>query len=463
MSDLGGLAELLTPAGMQLVDSLPAYSDTDSLSLGARLRAEGHSPALVAEALTQSRLRAAATEKFGPFAARMLFTQTGLEQATRLSIAAHHAARFRDAGAECVADLGCGLGGDTIAKAGLGLRVIGVDTDPTTVALATVNTSIFDSVSIELGRAEDFDLSRVDAAWFDPARRDGHGRIHDPEKACPPLSVIVQAARELGGASGGAGANGFGASGSAAAGSEEGDFGPVGAKLAPAINHADLVPGTETQWVSWNGQVLEACAWFGPLARTFPGLDAVVPRSALVIERDSTETAGETGAVRKAKTAGASGATGAARAVVLDPHVDPAVDDDAVRTPAVGDLADYVVEPDGAVIRAGLLGTYARQIGAHTIDPTIAYLSSTRVPNDGVAPLGRAFQVEEVLPLHTKKIAQYLKARGVGILEVKKRGVDVDPARLRTQLRLEKKAAGRATLIATRLGGQRVAIVAQPV
>lgn len=415
-SNFGALFELLTPQGIELLDSLPEYSEGASLALGERLRKAGHSPALVTEALTQSRLRQRAAEKFGPFAQRMLFTAHGLEQSTRLAVAAHHAGRFRDAGVEMVADLGCGLGGDTIAKAGLGLSVIGVDADPVTVALATVNTSLFDGVSIEHGRAEDFDLARVEGAWFDPARRDERARIHDPEEAMPPLSFIVEAARRLG---------------------------AVGAKLAPAIAHDDLIPGTETQWVSWRGQVLEACAWFGPLARRFPeghkAAGAVVPRSALIIGQRPN---------------------GSGHTVVLDPDT---ANDDAVRNPPVGELGRFLVEPDGAIIRAGLLGTFARRIGAHTIDPTIAYLS-TDAEDDvlDLAPYGKAFEVQEVLPFHTKKIAAYLKQRGIGTLEVKKRGADVDPAVLRKQLKLNKKDGGSATLIVTRAGGERVAVVSRP-
>ncbi len=422
----GALAELLTPDGMRLLDSLPEYSEAQSLSLGEKLRNEGHSPALVSEALTQSRLRVKAREKFGPFAERMLFTAHGLEQSTRLSIAAHHAARFRDAEIHTVADLGCGLGGDTIAKAGLGLTVIGVDADPRTVALATVNTSLFESVTIEHGTAEEFDLSRVQGAWFDPARRDGRGRVHDPEEAMPPLSVIVKAARTLGAQQTSA--------------TDSHGFGAVGAKLAPAIDHEHLVPGTETQWISWHGQVLEACAWFGPLTRRSAGeISGVVPRSALLI---------------------GSRADGTPHTTVLDPDTD---DDDALRYPDVDELGSIIMEPDGAIIRAGLLGTVARRLGAHTIDPTIAYLSSSGNPETTAAsPLVRAFRVDDVLPMHTKKIAAYMKQRSIGTLEIKKRGVDIDPARLRTQLKLDKKASNAATLIVTRVAGERVAIVATP-
>ncbi|ERK70965.1 hypothetical protein N136_02679, partial [Leifsonia aquatica ATCC 14665] len=102
--------ELLSSEGLRLLDSLPPYrTEKDVLRLVTDLRKQGHSPGLVAAVLTQSKLRRKAVAKFGDFASRMLFTEAGLEQATRLSVAARHAGRFRTAGIRRVADLGCGI------------------------------------------------------------------------------------------------------------------------------------------------------------------------------------------------------------------------------------------------------------------------------------------------------------------------------------------------------------------
>ena len=131
------VALLLTPEGWELLSSLPPYDPSEALSLGRSLREEGHSPALVAAALTQQRLRERAAAKFGPFAQQMLFTADGLEQATRLTVSAHHAARYAAAGVTKVADLGCGIGGDAVALAGLDLPVLAVDRDEAAAALAT--------------------------------------------------------------------------------------------------------------------------------------------------------------------------------------------------------------------------------------------------------------------------------------------------------------------------------------
>src|SRR5690606_2899837 len=104
--DSAELTHLLTPEGLRLLDSLPPYdSKGDVVRMVSELRGAGHPPALVAAVLTQARLRHRALAKFGPFAERMLFTEAGLEQATRLSVAARHAERFRTAGVTRVADL----------------------------------------------------------------------------------------------------------------------------------------------------------------------------------------------------------------------------------------------------------------------------------------------------------------------------------------------------------------------
>src|SRR5215217_4003599 len=123
------IADILTPEGWELVNSLGPYAEADSLRLTERLRKAGHSPDAVAAALTQSRLRAKAAAKFGPFAEHMVFTSAGLEQATRLSVAARHAQRFVDAGLVTVADLGCGLGADSMALATLDRQVTAVELD----------------------------------------------------------------------------------------------------------------------------------------------------------------------------------------------------------------------------------------------------------------------------------------------------------------------------------------------
>ena len=194
---------------------------------------------------------------------------------------------------------------------------------------------------------------------------------------------------------------------------------PVGVKLGPGIDR-DLIPqGCEAQWVSVGGDVVELGVWFGSLAR--PG----VGRSALVLGADGP-------------------------AELTAPHDSEDAD--------TGDVAEYVLEPDGAVIRARLIGDLARSLGAHMLDQHIAYLST----DEPIAtPFASCFRVIEQLPFDEKTIKKALAARGIGVLEIKKRGVDVDPAVLRTRLAL--KGPESATLIVTRLGEKRIALLAERV
>ena len=398
---------VLHPGGLDLLDSLPPYEEKDVLRRSAALREAGHAPELVSAVMTQSRLRARAQEKFGEFAQTMLFTPDGLEQATRLPIAALHARRFQRAGISSVADLGCGIGGDSMAMAGLGIDVHAVDRDPVAVAVATVNLRPFPTASAHLGTAEEHDPALAQGIWMDPARRapsrGGSRRLHDPEDYSPPVSAVLELARRLGDGDG---------------------YGPLGAKLGPAVDREALPAETEVQWLSWHGQVLEATMWCGPLAAEGVG------SSALLIDRD--------GAHRLERSA-----------------VDPAGPVD----PEPGALEAHLYEPDGALLRARLLGRLAGDLEAHTLDPTIAYLTSARKI---ATPFARGYAVRDVMPFGIKRLTSYLREHRIGVLEIKKRGTAVEPEALRRKLRPRRFGDGSATLILTRIAGEQSVIIASP-
>ncbi|WP_399544330.1 THUMP-like domain-containing protein [uncultured Actinomyces sp.] len=427
------LAPLLTPAGWALLATLPPYRQDEALALGERLRAQGHSPDLVAAALTQQRLRARAAAKFGPFASTMLFTPDGLEQATRLAVAAHHAARYQRAGTTRVADLGCGIGGDALALAGLGLGVLAVERDETTAALATVNLMRFPEVTVRCADAREVDLvaEGVDGVFADPARRSGGRRLTDPEQWSPPLSTVL-AWRE--------------------------QVPALGVKAAPGIDHALLPADAHVQWVSVDGGVLEADIWCGPLALEGPGRSALVLRSA----PDATSGAGASGDGPDSDAGAGSAAAGTTTSpdAVARPAVarlsDPECTDPTappLQLPPIAgqeELGEYVLEPDGAAIRAGLVAHLASRAGATPLAPRIAYLTGPRLPGADLAPFLRAWRVREVLPLHLKALRVRVREQGIGRLEIHRRGVDVSPDALRASLHL----AGQAgeTWLLTRMG-----------
>ena len=396
------ISPLLTVEGWELLSSLGPYRESDSLKLNESLRKAGHSPELVAAALTQARLRAKAEAKFGEFAHQMLFTQAGLEQATRLSIAALHAQRFTAAGITSVADLGCGLGADSLAMASLDIKVTAVEMDEVTTACATINLMPFPHATVVCGRAEDVSLAGVEGVWLDPARRttstSGTTRLFDPEAFSPPLSFVESLAdRGL----------------------------AVGVKMGPGIPH-EVIPNTaEAQWISLNGDVMEAGLYFNQLAR--PG----VCRSALVI--------------------GKNGSAELTSAVKFDP---------AGQNVEIGPISAYLYEPDGAVIRAGLVADLARSMDAHLLDEHIAYLSSDTPLN---TPFARRYKVLEVKPFNVKALKAWVKAKRIGVLDIKKRGVSVTPEELRRQLLTGSgKGPHKATLVLTRIGDDRVAVVVEP-
>lgn len=390
------LTALLTPDGLRLLDALPPVESADDVARTvSRLRKDGHSPDLVSAVVTQSRLRARGEAKFGPFAQRMLFTRAGLEQATRLAIAARHAARFRDAGLGRVADLGCGIGGDALGLAALGIAVTAVDADEVTAAIAAYNLAPFgDAASVRHGTAESADLSEIDAVWLDPARRTaGHTETTRtrPEDWSPSLDWAFDLARRM----------------------------PAGIKLGPGLDR-DLIPGEfEAQWVSADGSTVELVLWSGALARDG------VRRAALVIRGDEAHE--------------------------LTAPADTA--DEPAR-----ELGAYLHEPDGAVIRARLIGEVARSLEAGMLDEHIAYLTSDAALT---SPFVSSFRVRETLPAKVPAINTALRDHGIGRLEIKKRGVDVDPAQFRRKLQLRGDA--EATLFLTRVGTRRIAVLADRV
>ncbi|MEO6943824.1 MAG: SAM-dependent methyltransferase [Lacisediminihabitans sp.] len=415
------LVELLSADGLRLLDSLPPYeSTTDVLRSVSELRRAGHSPGLVAAVLSQSKMRARASAKFGPFAERMLFTEAGLEQATRLRVAALHAGRFHAAGLSHIADLGCGIGADAMAMAALEINVTAVEIDEVTAAIASYNLAPWTNVSVVNADAVSFDLgwppshstgshgaasvrldpegataSGIDGVWLDPARRAaGHqhrSRLTDPADFSPSLDFAFGLGKRL----------------------------PTGVKLGPGIDR-DLIPvGAEAQWVSVNHEVVELGVWFGTVAR--PG----IRRAALVL--------GDHGSAE----------------ITAD------ADSEDVE---VGPLGEYLYEPDGAVIRARLIGELGHRIGASMASEGIAYLTSDTAVE---TPFASCFRILETFPFDEKLLRRELSARKIGSLEIKKRGVDVDPARLRTKLSL--KGGESATLIVTRVAGKHVALLADRV
>jgi hypothetical protein len=406
--DLASLALLVHGEGWELLASLPPYDAAGELALQTRLRSAGYAPELVAAALTQSRLRARAREKFGAFAEGMLFTPDGLEQATRLQVAARHAARYLRAEIRLVHDLGCGIGADAMAFAGLDLGVRAVESDPVTAVVAGVNLRHWPQAVVTHGLAQEATLPSGEATrhtglWLDPSRRtrgpaDITGRsrrVFSLEGMSPSWAEVLRYAAAVP---------------------------ATGAKLAPAFPHQAIPAGAEAQWVSWQGDVVECALWWGPLVGT-PGRTATVLRPA-----------GHVVSLTEEDAAGAGPALA-----------------------ATARLGRLLYEPDRAVLRAGLTGALVRGVDGAELSPGVGYVTSDRAVE---LPWAHRYQVQAALPWNVKTVRGWLRDRHVGRLTIKKRGVSLDPDVVRRQLRLH--GDEEATLVLTRVAGQPHALVVQP-
>jgi SAM-dependent methyltransferase len=236
------LAALRSQAGEDALARAGELVDQEPLAAAIALRAGGVEPALAATALTQARLRRQAVAKFGTDAERMLFTRSGLEQATRSVVASRRAARLAVAGVRTLADLGCGIGADTIAAARAGIQVYAVESDPATATIARANLAALGfgaAATVECGRAEAADLSGVDAVFCDPSRRSAGRRVFDPTEFSPPWEFLTTL---------------------------PGRVPRTVLKLAPGLDHSLIPAGAEAQWTSVAGALVEATLWTGPLA-----------------------------------------------------------------------------------------------------------------------------------------------------------------------------------------------------
>jgi SAM-dependent methyltransferase len=387
------LALMRSPDGVKALATAAAVADGDPLAAASALRARGVAPDLAAAALTQIDLRRRAAAKFGPGAAEMFFTRTGLEQATRAVVADRRAARLAAAGVRSLADLGCGLGSDALAAARAGISVYAVETDPVTAALAAANASaagLAGLIKVECADATSVRVEEFDAVFADPARRRaGRGRVFDPKSYSPPWDFVAGLAERV----------------------------PrTVLKLAPGIDHALLPPGAEGEWVSVDGDLVEAAFWCGPLAGP--------PRRATVLRGTRVDQLTGTGLV-----AGGVGGVGA-----------------------------FLYDPDPAVVRSHLVAEFAASIGGRLADPEIAYVY-TDDPVD--TPFGRRLEITDVLPFSLKRLRTLLRERGVGRLEIRKRGSALEPEQLRRDLRLS--GSRGASLVLTRVAGAPTVLLCHPI
>ena len=390
---------LISPEGQALLADVGEIdSKADMVKIVSNLRAKGHSTDLVATVLTQVKLRRRAQAKFGEFSEGMFFTEEGLEQASRLKVAAIHAGRFRASGLKTIADLGCGIGAESLALASLDLDVTAFELDEVTAAIATYNLARFENVKVEHADVTEIDLEIFDGLFIDPARRDLkdsktsiNKRKYDISDFSPPFEFVLQASKAK----------------------------PTIVKLGPGLDHKDIPDDAEAVWVSDDGDLVELTLYFGLVRR--PN----IKRAALLLTPSGT-------------------------------HETTSSSSERLDAP-IGDLGKYLYEPDAAVIRSHLVGDLAIELGLNIFSNEIAYLTGAEEIS---SPWLKGYEVIENLVFDRKKLKAYLREKNIGTLEIKKRGADITPEQLRREL--DPKGKESATLIVTRVSGAHRVLIVRP-
>lgn len=301
--------QLLSDNGQEALQAAQALSPTEADFLRAyQTLCRKFSPELARAALETAILRREALVKF-PFAEKMYFTRQALEQATPFEVASYRAGRYR-----CfsrLADLGCSLGGDTLALAQVAVTA-GLDRDPLRLAMAKENLKAAGLagrahfVEADLTRELPLAVGCELALFFDPSRREGHQRAFSIRHYTPPLAIIQRWLPV---------------------------FPALGVKVSPGVKLDELRPyEAEVEFISLKGELKEAVLWFGPLK------------------------------------------SAARRATVL-PGPYTLADGDGFDALPLSEPQGFLYEPDPAILRAGLVADLGVILNATQLDPQIAYLT----------------------------------------------------------------------------------------
>lgn len=419
-----------------------------------------YEPELVSFLLTQLDLRKVAVQKHGHVALDLLFTRNGFEQSTRYEVAKIHAEHFAKADLRKIADLGCGIGIDSLAIAQLinkdNQHIYSYEIDENTYCIACSNLVSAPNATVVNQDISNISLSEMgfDAFFVDPARRKDDRRIADPNKWSPPLDKVYTWVQNCPNAC---------------------------VKVAPGIDYKDLHPQAQAMWVSYNGQLLECCLHFGKLRQgdTNNRLACVIKQENFTDSKDNlkelcslleradhsqqaltqSEVLEFIDRCHKLKPS--------TNIYLLDTHTQVNQEATSVEVAEYDGncTPKYIIEADPAVLRAGGLHEIAKASGAKLISQGISYLiCDSAVSTDGasqskeILPFIQQWKILEQCQLKPKKINQMLAKYDIGSLEIKKRGSDITPDILRKSLKL--KGKGEATLFVTRYLGKHTAILA---
>lgn len=333
---------------------LPHARRSDALAALSGLRRQFNQQEAAA-IFDQAVLRQQAHAKFA-HPEQMLLVEEALQQASSLTVATYRARRFVPFG--MVAELGCGIGADTIALASAGCRVLAFERDPVRAEIARHNVAAMGYAQQVAIHTADWTTIpfHADALFADPARRVAGKRVFALEAMEPPLSAILALQPRIH---------------------------HIAVKVAPGIERETVPDDASVEWIAEGGDVKEALLLFGALRSAAATCATILP-AAVSLTSDAPQRS----------------------------H--------PPRLPGA-----WIIEPDGAVIRAGLVRHLAALLGADQLDETIAYLTSDEPPEH--SPLARVWPVMRHGPFNLKELNRWLRDDPAGEVIVKKRGSPIEP------------------------------------
>ncbi len=370
--NLSALRSLLTPLGEQAVaEAIALEPSEESYLRHFQALCRRFEPDLAQAALETAIMRRKAKSKT-PHAEHLYFTHEALEQASQWEIALYRAGRLK--GFETILDLGCSVGGDTLAFAQRAFTV-GIDRDRLRLCMAQANARAMQLEGqvclIQADLTHSLPLRHAPMRWagfFDPARRAQGQRQFHVESYHPPLSMLR---------------------------SWRSFLPHLAVKLSPAVALAELVEYSgEVEFISYKGELKEAVLWLGDLQTCSRRATLLPSAVSLCATRDE----------------------GGEESLPLSPP------------------QAYLYEPDPAILRAGLVQKLGQMLNAAQMDDEIAYLTTDQAIS---TPFARSWRVESWFPFQLKRLRAYLRQHQVGKVTVKKRGSPLQPQQLIQTLRLQ--------------------------
>jgi THUMP domain-like len=389
--DITSFHLLLAPAGQEILQAAIALSPRESDFLIHFQSLSRRYPSDLARlALEIAILRAEAVPKF-PFADKLYFTRQALEQSSSYQVSSYRSARYQQF--SYLADLGCSIGSDTLFLARIA-PTFGLDIDFLRLSMASANLHA-------LGLSPQVQLLNSDLTSPLPFLPGSVALFFDPARRSnhhrlfsvhdyQPPLSIVQDWLP--------------------------NFPAIGVKISPGVKLEQIAHlDAEVEFISLHGELKEAAMWFGPL-KTASRRATVLPGPYQLVTDYSHPSSAPPQHISVPKS--------------------------------------FLVEPDPAVIRSGLVTMLGEMLNASQIDPDIAYLTSDAF---SPTPFARTWVIEDWFPFQLKRLRSYLREHHIGHLTVKKRGSPIEPEFLIRQLRL--KGDQERVLVLSQLRGDPIVLV----